>query len=319
MEEYIQFEGLFKRIKESYSVNFNLDAFIEKELGVDSRKAKAIAARIRSTYDFEKAIRKELNIKKIRDAATTETESCCAIENTVSRNRISALDSLSGVKFEEFLEFLFIHSGYCVEKTPHTGDWGVDLVITKDNERIAVQAKRYRAGLKVSNEPVLKLDSGKKHYKCDKAMIVTTSEFTRAAKEAAHENGIELWDRGVLSSKIDKINESMAKKETSNLPSFKGNLLDSLMQFKKTEQFYLKNKDEKYDLFMHGIKSPLISFKVHDNTIFRLAFRFKGTKPIPEYGPESNPMIESSRAGTNGPPDDVAYTEIKQYLALFIK
>lgn len=60
------------------------------------------------------------------------------------------LDSLSGVEFEEFLAGLFRAQGYAVELTPATGDYGADLILSKDGRRIAVQAKRYAGSVGVA-------------------------------------------------------------------------------------------------------------------------------------------------------------------------
>ena len=47
------------------------------------------------------------------------------------------------MEFEEYLAGLFRKQGFKVELTPSTSDYGADLVLMKDGQRIAVQAKRY--------------------------------------------------------------------------------------------------------------------------------------------------------------------------------
>ena len=51
-----------------------------------------------------------------------------------------------GKRFELFLAKLFEHAGYKVEKVSEAGkpDNGIDLIIEKDNQRIAIQAKNYK-------------------------------------------------------------------------------------------------------------------------------------------------------------------------------
>ena len=47
------------------------------------------------------------------------------------------------MEFEEFLAGLFRAQGYTAELTSTTGDYGADLILSKDGRCIAVQAKRY--------------------------------------------------------------------------------------------------------------------------------------------------------------------------------
>jgi HJR/Mrr/RecB family endonuclease len=59
--------------------------------------------------------------------------------------------------------------------------------------RIAVQAKRYTA--RVGNGAIQELLGGMAYYNCSRGIVVTTSDFTRSAKElAAKVTGVELWD-----------------------------------------------------------------------------------------------------------------------------
>lgn len=46
--------------------------------------------------------------------------------------------------FEDFVAQLFRDNGFRVEQTPRTRDYGADLIVEKDDERIAVQIKRHR-------------------------------------------------------------------------------------------------------------------------------------------------------------------------------
>jgi restriction system protein len=55
---------------------------------------------------------------------------------------MDAVDSMSGVEFEMYVAAVFRGLGYNVAMTKTTGDFGVDLVLTKDAKRTAVQCKR---------------------------------------------------------------------------------------------------------------------------------------------------------------------------------
>lgn len=109
---------------------------------------------------------------------------------------IYRIDSLDGIAFERYLGAHFQKLGYKVVITPPSGDYGVDLILTKDNDRIAVQAKRYRR--QVSYQAVQEVVAGKAMYRCNKAMVVTNSTFTEAGRKLAEKNNVVLWDRNSL-------------------------------------------------------------------------------------------------------------------------
>jgi hypothetical protein len=115
-------------------------------------------------------------------------------KNLGSPKKISIGDfsNLSGHEFEEYLKKLFELLGYTVLRTPLSRDQGADLIISKDNEKIVVQAKKYNG--MVSNSSVQEIVAAKNHYGADKAMVVTNSSFTKSAIDLALTNNVELWD-----------------------------------------------------------------------------------------------------------------------------
>ncbi len=110
------------------------------------------------------------------------------------------IDQMSGREFEERLWLLFKDLGWSVETTPVSGDWGADLIISKDGQRIAVQAKRYSkpVGVQAIQEAV----SAQAKYGCTGSMVVTNNTYTRQAQELAKHNRTELWDREKLVSEM---------------------------------------------------------------------------------------------------------------------
>lgn len=114
--------------------------------------------------------------------------------------------TLSGTDFERLIELYYIDQGYTVQRVGGSGDHEVDLILKgKEGDKIAVQCKRWKQD--VGNDIVLRLKAGKQVHGCYDAWIVTTSNFTKAAKEAADKlnikliNGLSLderlkrWDR----------------------------------------------------------------------------------------------------------------------------
>lgn len=116
---------------------------------------------------------------------------------------IIQMDQMSGDAFEEYLLLYFQSLGFKCELTRYAGDFGADLLISKEGCKIAVQAKRWSrvVGVGAVQEVVASL----KHYSADAGMVVTTNYFSPNAKKLAVSNNITLWDRDYIVSNITKI------------------------------------------------------------------------------------------------------------------
>ncbi|MCP2033579.1 restriction system protein [Planomicrobium sp. HSC-17F08] len=109
---------------------------------------------------------------------------------------IYEIDEMSGREFEQYLKYLYIKAGYKVRLTPASGDFGADLILEKETQRIAVQAKRYKS--KVGIKAVQEIASAKTHYRATDTWVVTNNHFTSAAVTLAQSNGVKLYDREAL-------------------------------------------------------------------------------------------------------------------------
>lgn len=122
---------------------------------------------------------------------------------------IDELKKLSGVEFENYLAELFTHHGYTVETTPVTGDYGADLILHKDQQRIAIQAKCYTGSVGVS--AVQEALSGMAYYSCHSAWVVTTGNYTTNAIELARQSKVRLLSRNELGQLILQMQNPTAK------------------------------------------------------------------------------------------------------------
>lgn len=127
----------------------------------------------------------------------------------LSRAGIAEIDHMAGEAFEQYLEGVFKKLGYRVKRTPYQGDYGADLIIQKDGNQIAVQAKRYnhRVGVKAVQEAVAARD----YYQCQQAMVVTNSYYSQQARNLARANKVELWDRKKLADTLRSIKKNSAQ------------------------------------------------------------------------------------------------------------
>jgi len=131
---------------------------------------------------------------------------------------IGDFERLTGYEFEGYLKKLFNLLGYTVIQTSLSGDQGADLIISKDGEKIVVQAKKYNG--KVSNKAIQEIVAAKNHYKAHKVIVVTNSFFTKSAIDLALSNNVELWDGLKLKNIIQNLK---TKKKEKRLES-KGSL-----------------------------------------------------------------------------------------------
>lgn len=88
---------------------------------------------------------------------------------------------LDGWQFEEEVATVFRRKGFKVKITKKTGDGGVDIVLSKHGENIAVQCKHYSSP--VRPEPVRALWGCLTDFEATKAVLVASSGVTKVAKD----------------------------------------------------------------------------------------------------------------------------------------
>lgn len=115
---------------------------------------------------------------------------------------------LSGNDFENLLVRLYGAMDYLVEHVGGNGDQGADLILTKDGQRILIQAKCYK-NWGIGNSAVQQAVAAKTHYTCHRAMVVGLPYFTKEARELAQTNGVELIGKKELQGLLlDYLKES---------------------------------------------------------------------------------------------------------------
>lgn len=151
-------------------------------------------------YSSEKSMLKFL--EEISNKIKLERlESKLKVKNpALGKTQIEDLDKMTGVEFERFLKTFFERRGFLVTTTKISNDQGCDLILTKLGEKTSVQAKRYMGT--IGNDAIQQVVASVKYYKCDLALVITTSKYTKAAQKLAEANYVELWDREILAKKL---------------------------------------------------------------------------------------------------------------------
>ena len=104
---------------------------------------------------------------------------------------IQTIDSLSPYDFEEYIASIYEKLGYSVDVTPKSGDYGLDVIASKKNEKLGIQVKKYSGSVGV--KAVQEVIAGMVYYNCNKGVVVTNSKnFTKEARNLAAVKEIQL-------------------------------------------------------------------------------------------------------------------------------
>jgi restriction endonuclease Mrr len=137
-----------------------------------------------------------------------EQERAEVIEALLERDVLrESLHYMDGDEFENFMASVLAEKGYHVQTTPKTGDQGVDLLLTIDERKVAVQLKRYTGA--VGNAAVQAVVAGMFHYKAKEAWVITTSTFTKSARQLAKSNRVRLIDGKELENWLSDLREEV--------------------------------------------------------------------------------------------------------------
>jgi restriction system protein len=113
----------------------------------------------------------------------------------ITRSTLS-IDEMTWEEFEYFVADWLRDRGYTNVRLTEHYDLGVDIVAKKDGITWGVQVKHYHGlvGINAVRQVVVAL----KKYKCDRAMVVTNSVFSRPAIEIAKSQDCVLVDGSKL-------------------------------------------------------------------------------------------------------------------------
>jgi hypothetical protein len=111
-----------------------------------------------------------------------------------AKSPLAEIDLMSGIEFEKYIAARMRLAGYDVELTSATGDYGVDLIATKGDHRLAVQCKRH--GKPVGVAAIQAVFSGAKHHGCAASMVVSNQQFTPEREVDGQETRFVYWSVG---------------------------------------------------------------------------------------------------------------------------
>ena len=305
---FVKFGGILQEIMAGYP-NIELRDFLAKKLQIPIDKAEVLAERIEKQYC-------------VGDDAPAQTPKRTTLEKTISlkpaKASVYSVECLSQKEFEHFTKWLFKELGYEVN-TEEFADSSVDFLVDKDDKKFAVLSSRNSKTDAVSNSVISLTQHAMLMYKCGGAIVLSTSYFTEQETVAAQRLGVELWDSDTLDRKIAEVRKNACQEEHYCLPPYQGSLLQSLLALGKAKDFIVEVRaDGKYDLFLPGVKYPLLTFQADSSRVIGCILRIKYNEPVGEA--EGTALISNDVSTSEVNPDDVsAYGLIIQYLEGFLE
>lgn len=104
------------------------------------------------------------------------------------------MDDMEGRDFEYYCADVLRANGFCqVEVTRGSGDYGADILASRDGVSYAIQCKCYEAH--VGTHAVAEAYAAHDYYGCMVAVVMTNDYFTQPAREMADRLRVLLWDR----------------------------------------------------------------------------------------------------------------------------
>lgn len=116
-------------------------------------------------------------------------------------------------EFEELVADVWEAQGWNTEVTSGSGDRGIDVIAEKQglvDEKMLIQAKRYQDGNNVGGRDVREYSSLQlQESNIDSVVIVTTSSFTRQAKDIAGNLNVKLVDGTSFAASVAELSDDV--------------------------------------------------------------------------------------------------------------
>jgi restriction system protein len=115
---------------------------------------------------------------------------------------VASTDGMSGPDFERLVARLLVRDGFTDVRIPGgRGDLGADVIATRGGRRVVVQCKRYSEQRSVSSPEMQKfLGTCFHEHDADEAWFVTTTRFSRPARDLGARRGVRLVDRQAMAA-----------------------------------------------------------------------------------------------------------------------
>ncbi len=146
----------------------------------------------------EEELREEEPIAEAQPKEVVEEEQRKAV---VEDRNIERLLAMSEEEFNTTIQDLFEFLNYRIEDVKFDLD-EMALITSKDGEKISISIKKVKPEKLIDDEQVSEAIDFSSRNECDKAIVVSTSNFTERAIQLASSKGVELWNKGELINRL---------------------------------------------------------------------------------------------------------------------
>lgn len=115
-----------------------------------------------------------------------------------SKYSLKDFEVMTGKQFENAIQEILENKGYKTKTLPWN-DYGADLIAEKEGIKLAIQCKRY--SLNVGLSAIQEAYTASRYYNCDKAWVITNSQFTFQAESMAEKCGV----RTINAKELEKL------------------------------------------------------------------------------------------------------------------
>lgn len=126
------------------------------------------------------------------------------------KSNISAIDSMNGAQFAEYMAAYFRNQGWSITVV---GEERSELIAERNGERRLIILRASKR--KLTPDTFIHSAEAKEWYGAGGMLIITNGSYTSRAKQEADIRDIELWDRKLLIRELAKINAAWKFKAIS--------------------------------------------------------------------------------------------------------
>jgi len=136
-------------------------------------------------------------------------------------------------EFEHKVSDYYKQQGYKTIITPYSGDWGIDVIASKGEDKLAIQVKMYGgSSRKVTRLSMMQLYGAMAYKDCTRAVMVTDGDCMPDAIDVAIKLGIEVIY--LKDNSVKQLKEQNSKSAVEN-----GSIVKGLMAFDEMWKTYI--------------------------------------------------------------------------------
>lgn len=127
------------------------------------------------------------------------------VQKTAVLLQKKSINIMSWQQFELFLQWFFEKQGFKVQRMKKSHDQGADMILECNDERVVVQVKKQKKT--TGNKAVQEVHSARGYYQANRAIVISTSRYSKPARELAKRLDVELWDWKRLLPELNDISK----------------------------------------------------------------------------------------------------------------